>query len=231
MLDGIGSLLDKSLLHRETGMYGDARYAMLETVREYGLERVALTGEIAMLHARHASCYLRIIQEAEVTELHPVHIQLLHQIDDDIHNIRAALAWAKEHDVQAALLFTATLLGWFHERGLLTEGQRLIDEVLALPGAHTRTIPRAKMLSMVAFFLSCVNKIAEAQSFAEESLDLSQRTGLRQRRSGCSTSPGANCPDRLVRSRHGPQLSRKCPRHLQNGSRPRWDLLCPRGVK
>ena len=40
VFDGIGSLLDKSLLHRETGMYGDPRYVMLETVREYGLERL-----------------------------------------------------------------------------------------------------------------------------------------------------------------------------------------------
>ena len=56
-------------------------------------------------------------------------------IDDDIHNVRTALAWAKEHDVQAALSLTAPLLHWIGQRGPYTEGQRLIEKIFALPDA------------------------------------------------------------------------------------------------
>ena len=113
LLDGIGSLLDKSLLHREPGLHGEPRYVMLETVREYALERLALSRQEGALRERHASCFLRLIEKAEQTGLDPGFIQVRRLIDDDIHNIRAALAWAMQHDVQAALLLTAPLLDWF----------------------------------------------------------------------------------------------------------------------
>jgi len=96
---------------------------------------------------------------------------------DDVHNMRAALAWSIEHDVQASLLLSAILLDWFRERELLAEGIRLIDEVLTLPVASDHAIPRAKVLLMAAFLLSSVNKIPEAQAYAEEGLVLSQNLG------------------------------------------------------
>ena len=150
---------------------------MLETVREYALEHLALSGQEAELRRRHAGYFLRLIENAEQTDPDPSQFNSFARIDDDIHNVRAALAWTMEHDVQAALLLSATFLGWLRERGLLAEGMRLIDEVLALPAASAHTIPRAKALLMAAFLLSTVNKIAEAQAYAEEGLVLSQELG------------------------------------------------------
>jgi predicted ATPase len=51
VLDGIASLLDRSLLHLESDLQREPRYVMMETVREYGLERVASSGEDAVLRA------------------------------------------------------------------------------------------------------------------------------------------------------------------------------------
>ena len=51
VLDGIALLLDKSLLQRETGQHGEARYVMLETVREYAMERLEVSGESESTHA------------------------------------------------------------------------------------------------------------------------------------------------------------------------------------
>ena len=95
-------------------------------------------------------------------------------MDDDIHNVRAGLAWAVKHDIQAALLFTTALLDWLKSRGPFAEGSLLIDEVLNLPGASTHTIPRAKALFMAAMLLFFNNDAGKAQAHAEECLALSQ---------------------------------------------------------
>jgi predicted ATPase/DNA-binding XRE family transcriptional regulator len=177
VLDGIASLLDKSVLHREAGVHGETRYVMLETVREFGLERLALDELEATLQGRHAACLLRIIENIEQSDDDPNCFRLYCRIDDDIHNIRSALAWTQAYDVQTALLLTACVLGWQRERGLITEARRLVDEVLVLPGATVPTIPRAKALLMAALLLSSVNQIAEAQTYAEEGLAISRELG------------------------------------------------------
>ena len=173
LLDGIGSLLDKSLLHREPGLHGEPRYVMLETVREYALERLALAGQEGTLRERHASCCLRLIEKAEQTGLDPGFIQVRRLIDDENKNVQAALSWAIQHDVQVALVLTAWLLDWFGKRGPLAEGRDLIDKVFALPGAADHTIPRVKALVKAARLLATGSMIWEAQAYAEEGLTLS----------------------------------------------------------
>ncbi|MCB9131134.1 MAG: hypothetical protein H6647_09350 [Anaerolineales bacterium] len=71
VLDGIGSLLDKNLLAEKHGMYGGQRYVMLETVREYALERLVVKKEETALRERHARCFLDIIDRADKTEINP----------------------------------------------------------------------------------------------------------------------------------------------------------------
>ncbi|MGB4978892.1 MAG: hypothetical protein WBR35_19315, partial [Anaerolineae bacterium] len=177
VLDGIASLLDKSLLFRETGRYGAVRYAMLETMREYGLERLATSGEDATLRARHARCFLRIVDNVDQAEINPRKLQLNRLIDDEIHNLRAALDWFKRHDVQAAMILTTHLLLWYGQRGPREEGRRLIDEVLGLPEASAHTIHRARMLFEAGILMIQNDEFAKALEYEEESLLLSEETG------------------------------------------------------
>ena len=180
VLDGIASLLDKSLLHRQAGIHGEPRYVMLETVREFDLERVAVSGQEAALRARHMSCILRLIENAEQAELNIFPIQLRRVIDDEIHNVRAALTWAMEHDVQAALLLTAALARWLYGRGPHVEGRLLVTRILALPGAAARTLPRARALYEAGFLMLANEENDKAQAYEEESLVLSQELGYRK---------------------------------------------------
>ncbi|MFZ1238469.1 MAG: tetratricopeptide repeat protein, partial [Anaerolineae bacterium] len=181
VLDGIASLLDKSLLRRETGLHGEPRYIMLETVREFGLERVALSGQEAALRARHVSCLLRLIEHAEQAELNIFPVQLRRVIDDEIHNMRAALAWATEYNAQVALLLTAALVNWLCGRGPQMEGRLLIESILALPGASAHTIPRVRVLNEAGLLLlAATNETDRSQAFEEESLAISQELGYRK---------------------------------------------------
>src|SRR5262249_16655510 len=62
VFDGIASLVDKSLLRHEDPVEGEPRFRMLETIREYGLEQLAASGEAAALQRRHAEYYLRLAE-------------------------------------------------------------------------------------------------------------------------------------------------------------------------
>ena len=180
VLDGIASLLDKNLLHRETGLHGEPRYAMLETVREYGLERLALSNQLAELRRRHADCFVQLIEYAEQTDPDPGFVLLAHLIDDDIHNVRTAQGWAIENDIQVALLLTAALLDWSGQRGPYSEGGRLLGEVLGLPVAAARTVPRAKVLVQAALRTIRSDTSTEAQAYADEALAISLELGYAQ---------------------------------------------------
>jgi tetratricopeptide (TPR) repeat protein len=178
VLDGIASLLDKSLLHREAGMYGETRYVMLETVREFGLERLAFNGEDESLRSQHASCFLSIVDAADKSEVNPRKPRLNRLIDNDIHNVRSALDWFKQHDSQAALLLITPLLRWYRQRGPYAEARSLLDEVLALPGAAASTVPRANALFEAGILMSHCNEHGKALAFEKESLFLSQGLGF-----------------------------------------------------
>jgi len=180
VLDGIASLLDKSLLRREIGPRGESSYNYLETVREYALERLALSGCEAGLLARHAGYFVQLVEQVERADPDPGRIQLHRLLDNDIYDIRAALAWAATHDVQAALHLTAALLEWLIARGPYVEATRLINEVFALPGASEHTIARAKALSLAGLLLQFVGENVQAQAFAVESLVLSHELGYGQ---------------------------------------------------
>lgn len=147
---------------------------MLETVREYALERLVQRGQEATLHERHVSCFLRIIETTEHMDIDPGRVQLLRRVDDEVHNVRAVLDWAMRHDVQGALLLTAIMLEWLISHGSLTEGLRIIREVFALPTASVHTIPRARALWAAGTLMFHRSDMDSAQAYIAESLVLSQ---------------------------------------------------------
>ncbi|MCB0237153.1 MAG: LuxR family transcriptional regulator, partial [Anaerolineae bacterium] len=108
VLDGIALLLDKSLLQRETGQHGEARYVMLETVREYAMERLEVSGESESTHARYLAYYAHMLREADQELYGPKRLTWYKWFDDEVHNVRAALATTIASDAQAALWMAST---------------------------------------------------------------------------------------------------------------------------
>ena len=177
VLDYIALLLDKNLLHRETGLYGEPRYVMFETVREYGLEHMARIGGETVLRDRHGRSFLHILETADQSEINPGKPKLNRLIDSEIHNLRAALNWFMQQDAQAALTLAARLLRWYSQRGPYVEGIRIIDKLFALPGTSASTVPRAAAMFEAGILLLFSDNPDKAQAFEEESLFLSQELG------------------------------------------------------
>jgi len=92
VLDGVQSLLDKSLLREEPSSIGQTRLRMLETIREFGLEQLEANAEADELRRRHTMYYLQLAEESEPNLHGPDEVAWLDRLEDEHDNLRAALA-------------------------------------------------------------------------------------------------------------------------------------------
>jgi predicted ATPase/class 3 adenylate cyclase len=135
VFDGVASLIDKSLLQQTE--QEEARLAMLETIREYGLECLRESGEMEATQKAHADYYLTLAEEAE-TELRGAQSALwLERLEREHDNLRAVMQWVlepgrqKEQRLEMALRLGAVLGGFWFARGPLHEGQVFLERTLA----------------------------------------------------------------------------------------------------
>ncbi|HEU5433430.1 MAG TPA: tetratricopeptide repeat protein [Thermomicrobiales bacterium] len=134
LASGVGELVDASLLRCAPGADGATRCAMLESIRAFGLERLAQAGEETMLRERHAAWCETLAADAAEQMTGPEQASALDRLAAVHDDLRAALAWLADHasaDRFAAL--AASLWRFWQIRGFLTEGRRWFDQVLAKP--------------------------------------------------------------------------------------------------
>ena len=140
-MDGITSLIDHSLLRQSVAFSDEPRYQMLETVREFGLERLKASGETEdfAVRAAHAAHALALAVSQWEREFTPGFEEMLARLDAERDNIRAALGWAEEAGeaeiglrLAEAMSFYWLLRGHFHEgRGWLERALRRGDQAPA----------------------------------------------------------------------------------------------------
>ena len=129
---GVESLLNNSLLRTEPMAAGEPRFGMLETIREYALERLAERGDGQAVRGRHAGFYLPLAEEAEPALLGPQQLSWLERLDAERDNLRAALTWAAEDgETEVGLRIGAALWRFWQLRGSATEGRERLEALLA----------------------------------------------------------------------------------------------------
>jgi predicted ATPase/class 3 adenylate cyclase len=131
--DTLQSLLDKSLVRQRKGRDGRPRFWMLETVRQYAVERLREAGEATAITGRFADVYARYAEAAQPGWHDDGSVWRL-RFGDELANIRIALSWAVEHDPSTALAIV-DYFGWcWQTAGLLAEMENWIHRVhAALP--------------------------------------------------------------------------------------------------
>ncbi len=180
VLEGMASLVDKSLL-QPIGRDGEEpRFVMLETIREYGLEALATSGEMEAIRQVHAVYYLRLSQEAEPELDGPQQTVWLERLEREHGNLRAALRWWLERgeaeqgtgDGREMALRLAGALQWFWQvRGHFNEGRTFLEQ--ALTGSKEVASPvRAKTLFAAAQLAHFQGDDGWAEALLEESLTL-----------------------------------------------------------
>jgi predicted ATPase/DNA-binding CsgD family transcriptional regulator len=134
-LDAIGALVEKSLLTQSEQPSGEPRFGMLETIREYGLERLAECGEEAPTRAAHAAYYLGLAEEAEPNLIVAGSAAWVERLAAERANLRAAVAWAlRTGETDAVLRLAGAILSFAYARGEPREGQQWLEAALAAGG-------------------------------------------------------------------------------------------------
>ncbi|MEO6457618.1 MAG: tetratricopeptide repeat protein, partial [Chloroflexia bacterium] len=137
VLDGLGSLLSNSLLQRrrdqQGGLKSEARFSMLETIREYALERLTNSGEEEAIRCVHTEYFLALAEAGDVQLRGPEQTEWLARLETEHGNFRGAMNWALTQGEVELGLQLAGELGWFWElRGHYTEGRERLASALAL---------------------------------------------------------------------------------------------------
>jgi predicted ATPase/transcriptional regulator with XRE-family HTH domain len=181
LLSGLASLVDKSLLHAEA-RDGVTRFVMLETVREYGLERLTADGEIAAVRRAHAATFLTMAAVEDADAIGEAHARWLTRLDAEHDNLRAALAWAHEQGEPAiGVRLAAALWRFWYTRGYLREGRSWIETMLALDHAHVAPASaRAVALRGVATLALRLGDTPAAETYARESVAAFRAMGDRR---------------------------------------------------
>jgi predicted ATPase/class 3 adenylate cyclase len=165
--DAVGGLAEQSLLRREEDEAGEPRFSMLETIREFALERLQEAGEDEAQRRHHAAYFLRRAEELEPTLLDSS--QSGDAIARDHDNYRAALAWAIEAgEAEVGLRLGYALWRFWQQRGFFREGRQWFDRLLAVSGAAEPTAARAKGLTGAAGIAYWQNDYAAAITWYAE---------------------------------------------------------------
>jgi predicted ATPase/DNA-binding XRE family transcriptional regulator len=178
VLEGIASLVDKSLVQPNDDPDGEPRFEMLETIREYALEQLAARGEADGIHRAHASCYLALAEAAEPQLQGPQQTAWLDRLETEYANLRAAMRWAADTGhVQDGLRLVGALWPFWLLRGYHREARARVQEALSRPEAAQRIAARAKALIAAGGTEHMRLEPAAARPVLEEALGLSREVG------------------------------------------------------
>jgi tetratricopeptide (TPR) repeat protein len=176
----LSELVEKSLVVAEPEPEGRQRYRLLETLRQYGQERLIAAGEMETLRERHATYYRDLALAAEPHLLGSEQLIYLARLDCELDNLRAALRWYLDHTrVQDGLRFQLGLVHFWWFRGRVTELHLWFDRFLALPAAAERTALRAIALGWAGHGAVMRGEQRAFQSLSEEAIALAREIGDR----------------------------------------------------
>ena len=145
VLDLLSRLADQSLVVPEEGAGGSARYRMLESIRQYGWERLQDGGELNAMRDRHASYFAALAGRAEGELEGPEQALWLDRLEEEHDNFRAAIQRALETgDAERGLRLIAGLWRFWWVRGHLGDGRERAQAVLAMSEGHPDLALRAR---------------------------------------------------------------------------------------
>ena len=183
ILEGLESLMDKSLLRQEGQDDGEPRWWMLQTLREFGLEVLARAGEIEASRRAHAEYYLTLAEQAGPRLRGSEQERWFARLEQEHENLRAALSFLLERaqrqpssrqgqePAEQVLRLCAALHVFWYQRGYLWEGQSFLEQALAVRSGVKASV-QAQVLSDAAAMAFTIDDFERAETLGEESLAL-----------------------------------------------------------
>jgi non-specific serine/threonine protein kinase len=178
VLEMVSTLVDKSLVVPEEQPDGRVRYRLLETIRDYGRERLEAAGERPEFLRRHAAFYLAFAEEAEPELTGSKQAIWLDQLDREHENLRQAMTtFERAKDADPGLTLARALWRFWWVRGTWAEGRKRLAALLAVESPTPRTSARARALHAAAVLARGEGDYAAARPLGEEALSIAREVG------------------------------------------------------
>jgi predicted ATPase/DNA-binding CsgD family transcriptional regulator len=182
VLEGVASLVDASLIVRAEqaapGGTAEPRFGMLETVREYGMERLEASGEAEATRRAHAAWCLALAEQAAAAVFTADEPAWLARLESEHDNLRAALGWAAERgEPETALRLGGALWRFWRVRGHLSEGRRWLELALDFDPPKSESVSAvARLRAMLGTGVIAVAQgdYARTSQLGEEALALAR---------------------------------------------------------
>ena len=177
VVTGLDELADQSLLRRVPDVE-EPRLLMLQTIREFGAERLQESGEAEVIRDRHAEAFAAMAEEVEGRLLGSERKAQLDRLARDHDNLRAALDWCiSGHRTELALRLASAMWRFWQMRGHLHEGRSRIEAVLDLPGVDKHPAAHRRALEAAGGIAYWQADMHAAQAWYDDCLVLTRATG------------------------------------------------------
>ena len=178
ILDGMSSMVDKSLVRQIEQPDGEPRFVMLETIREYAFVKMQACGEEPLTRRAHAAYCLVLAEEGAAEDQGTNQTGWLDRFETEHDNFRAALDWLTETgNAEWGLRLGAALFRFWEMREHLGEGRDRLGKLLKLPGASAPSKARIRALFAAGVLTSEQGDFVSSDSLIRESLDIARQLG------------------------------------------------------
>jgi non-specific serine/threonine protein kinase len=189
ILELLANLVNKSMVVASPTRSGGTRYHLLETIRQYAREKLLDSGEMAAVQQRHLAYFVALAETLEPQARGPNQKEWRRQLEDELENIRLALAAGLKEDPPAGLRLASALWSFWGGIGRIMEGRRWLRDYLDHPENAARTAQRGHALWRLGLLYPYFHGSEDA---AEESLEILR--GLNDRSGqGCAQLSWGRC--------------------------------------
>jgi predicted ATPase/DNA-binding SARP family transcriptional activator len=182
VLEFLGRLVDKSLVVVDAAESGQTRYRLLETIREYALEKMKIAGEESSIRDRHLEYFRRFAEETEPHLYASEQAEWFARTDAEMDNLRGALDWSvvddagAEDEVRIRNGFQLVgVLAWYWQRSSTSDFIERLQDMLSRKTAAGSSIERARALSAIGFIYGTLGRNIKARPYLEEALEIARK--------------------------------------------------------
>jgi predicted ATPase/class 3 adenylate cyclase len=189
-LQQVAELLDVSLITVTEGADGEPRVGMLETIREYALERLEHSGDLDVTRRRHAEFYAALAERVQGQLRGPAYLATVHRLEAELDNMRSALSWSLDSRAgdtadgdrpAIGLRLVQALAQFWYEHGHASEGQRWLQRAIELVSDEDAGAPLGQVAHWLGAILQQQGQNDLAVSFFERSLAIWRDLGDRDK--------------------------------------------------
>ncbi len=187
VMDGLASLLDKSLLRQDESGEDELRFSMLGMIQEYAEEKLQESGREPGVRERHANFFLALAEEASSHLKGAEQEVWLERLEEEHNNLRAGLGWflqkteesseASAHSALSGLRMAGALSQFWDTHGYFSEGRRWLKKVLA--SIETPSYERVDALTGAGWLAARLSDMGDAIQMYEQAIDIARGIGYK----------------------------------------------------